>query len=137
MKKILSWVLIFMIISGIALAESEVFDLKSMSTSELITLMNDINDELTSRGTDNSGVIYSGKYVVGEDIFAGQYDFLVVHEDVVGYLAVKNVETGKEVVGHLIDVGQIVHLKLEEGQYLEVYCCSAIVMPAKKQSWMP
>lgn len=72
MKKIISIMLCFMLLSMSALAE--VIDLSVLTDEQLLQLKLELIDELDLRGID-SDVLYTGLYYVGRDIAAGRYIF--------------------------------------------------------------
>lgn len=65
--------LLFCLVSGFA----EGIDLKSLTDDELTNLSDLIREEMFSRGIIFEVTFPAGKYIVGKDILAGDYDIIV------------------------------------------------------------
>lgn len=73
MKKIVAFVFILIMMVSMFLS-SEATDYSNYSTEELISLIDEIRDELLLRGDIKSGPLAKGSYIVGEDILPGKYE---------------------------------------------------------------
>ena len=71
MKKIIAAIVVLVLFTGIAYAET--VNLKGMSSEELIRLQTSILQELMDRGEVRSATIPAGIYTIGDDIPAGSY----------------------------------------------------------------
>ena len=74
MKRFLSVSIVLCLLISVGFAET---DLQSMNLDELADLRNQIDQEIRSRLSNNSGTINTGEYVVGKDIKAGLYELTV------------------------------------------------------------
>lgn len=80
MRRIALLLSVIMFIVGLpCLAES--INLTELSVEELIDLELSIQGEIANRDTENSHILYSGYYIVGEDIEAGRYKAYVLKCD--------------------------------------------------------
>ena len=125
-------------------------DLKSLSLDELVELRNEINDEIIDRVSSNDNTIYSGVYVVGEDIKSSQYMYTATGHSRIGvfesYENYKNfVAGGKDAftVGevenlyrentlffiYLYKEGDTTVLNLHEGNVVYIYDNPGILTP--------
>lgn len=155
MKKFLAMILMVMLavsISVTAMSEEAEIDLASLSLEELIELRDSATQEIYSRigfsFEDNQ--IGSGYYVVGEDIKAGQYEFICTISEkdfdygsesmeYVGTIWIisgteENAEKLFEYYG--IPVGQKIMFELEDGQMLVIGRCSGMIQEYN-HSWAP
>lgn len=147
MRKILIFVMIFMMGAAPALAEP-VPELASMSYEELIQLYVQVSDELNSRirmaGTNRIG---RGEYIVGKHIKPGTYDFICTETDVTdygpkNYLTIYQLDDNGNPIGGSIwqsnhtKVGGHVTLILEEGTRLDIDGCSGELFEMTA-SWIP
>ena len=78
MKKFIACVLLVLMLAQSGLSEVENFDVSSLSDSDLESALNDIQEEMVSRGIvreleEGEYVLYAGSYVVGKDIAPGRY----------------------------------------------------------------
>ena len=71
MKRVLILIVLLMLLCSTALSEE--LDLTIISLDELVTLRRGIDAEILDRIGSDSSSIYSGNYIVGEDISAGKY----------------------------------------------------------------
>ena len=131
MKKFLGLLVTFVLLAVPAFAESNVYESKSLD--ELLVIKNELDVEIGKR-TGTIGPIYSGRYVVGQDIKAGQY---ALHaEKAVGgwrlYIQIYVVDSAEKVItderylsegetfSFTLEEGQTVYLKDVEVAYLEL-----------------
>lgn len=76
MKKIILILIVMACCVTVAYAEDSSFE--SMSNAELFDLRMQIDSVIASREDYKNGIIYSGKYICGEDIKAGVYDITTI-----------------------------------------------------------
>lgn len=119
MKKFLG---IFLVLSMFIIpAFAEGMDLSSMSMDELYALRVALNSEISSRLLGETTAIYSGKYVVGEDIKPGTY---VLYADMPSakYVTIKITWPDKnhESIFEQIKINESFYLNLEEGSVLDL-----------------
>ena len=148
MKKFFSVLLVLILCSGVAFAET--IDFKSMTTDELISLYREIQLELGDRiGLGSSNRIGRGSYVVGKDIKAGYYDFVCLdtdcfddgspYNDIRIYRLVDDDPAQK---GDCIfweqrfAIGAHVAFNLEDGTLLSIGGCSGELV-AMSPTWLP
>lgn len=114
MKKLVSIILFITLFVVPALADE--IDLSSMTFDELLTLRAALNSEISMRLENESSNIYSGKYIVGEDIKAGTY---VLFADMPSayYVSIQISWPDKshEVVFEQIKINETYYLDLKEG----------------------
>lgn len=148
MKKILCVLAVFVLFTLPALAEG--FDLSSMSLEELISLYQQIGDEISDRvGLAKTNRIGRGSYVVGKDIQSGYYDFVCLEtgyfdsgtpdNDIYIYLLVGDTaaDIGDRVYWEQrFEIGAHVTFNLEEGTLLEIEGCSGELTPIYPE-WIP
>lgn len=119
MKKFLGLLLAFMLLVVPAFAENDGFESKTID--DLLVIKNDLDTEIGKR-LGAIGPVYSGTYVVGQDIKAGQY-VLHVENAVKGwkvYIQVYALESDEKeiVVERYLAEGEAFSFSLEEGQAL-------------------
>lgn len=73
MKKLFAFVLAVTILSLNVIACADGPDLQSLSDRELLTLYEDVRNEMSRRGIISARALPAGKYIVGEDILPGSY----------------------------------------------------------------
>lgn len=134
MKKIVSLfcTLSLLMLSSLPFASAETaLDLQGMSTDELVSLRNAINNELASRDFEEKEVsVPTGTYTIGVDIPAGTYTLsktgampaLVTTYTAAGDIDLSYSVTASEPVGKL---------SLEEGQTIEISIESVVFAPYK------
>ena len=130
-------------------------DLSDYSYNDLITLQDEIAEELKSRGQNSP--ITSGVYVVGKDIKAGIYSLTCLTIDDKSYngrLIIHSYEDESQYNKHKTDsslydwiqgskvlfemnIDQTVTMKLEDGEILVVKYGKALCVPEAKPSWAP
>ena len=134
MKKIFSFIVAIGLASIPVVAESPSVDLSAMTLDELVELRDRVNFEIDSS-------IGRGKYIAGEMIAAGIYEFIPTEVEFRGYsycsLYVRD-GTSDEIITSIssIPVGSGVIFKLREGDILEISEGSGILKNADK-TWMP
>ena len=108
LKKFFVSILCLMIaVSSAAFAET--LDFSTMNNDDLVLLLNQLEAEISARGIDTNSLIYKGTYVVGKDLYAGQYILTVVDSeygmDIItfesedtytAYFGTKRITTGEE-----------------------------------------
>ena len=147
MKKFLAMILMVMFavsISITAMSEEVEIDLTSLSLEELIELRDSAAQEICSRigfsFEDNQ--IGSGYYLVGEDIKAGQYEFICTTSESrkqistgeieyigqIWILSSGEEETAEELFSYAnIPIGQKIMIKLEDGQMFVIGRCGGMI----------
>lgn len=119
MKKFLGIFLVLAMFVTPAFAES--MDLSSMSMDELFALRVALNSEISSRLLGETTAIYSGKYVVGEDIKPGTY---VLYADMPSakYVTIEITwpDNSHESVFEQIKINESFYLNLEEDSVLSL-----------------
>lgn len=107
-------------------------DISGMTTEELVSLIEDTQLELERRGYGEQyvGPIYSGKYIVGEDIPSGSYDISSVAESYSDFYASQyqvSVYDSEEEYANDSPItewrmpgGQGYHVMLKDGNVLEI-----------------
>lgn len=117
MRKVLSILMVCALL--VIPAFAEIADLSSMSLDELIQLRDALQNEISARIGSDSMSIVSGRYIVGTDIKAGYYLF------VVDSIAVRNVnlaliwpDKSHDDVWEQLWEGETYYLKLEDGMKL-------------------
>ena len=143
MRKILISVLVI-ILMATTMAYAETIDLQSMTTDELLTLRNQINDILNERMMTNTSSIYSGMYIVGTDIKAGRYVFefgkLAEMESTGVVMIFENYEAYKNrnyIIADYIRLGVEYQVALEEGMVLEITRGSGTIYSITTPDWAP
>lgn len=137
MKKILGIALILVLFTVPAFAES--IDLSSMSLDELFTLRNALSSEISNRLSGDASAIYSGKYVVGEDIKSGTY---ILYADMPSakYITIEITWPDKthDSIFEQIKINESFYLNLEEGSILDLDGIqSAHLEVATMPEWAP
>lgn len=141
MKKFIVVLAVMLMVSSIALAEE--IDFSGMSLTELLALHEKLDSAIQEQfdcALDASSM-YQGVYVVGEDIKAGDYLFTStsktyfmchLYED----MAHKEAHDGGQ---HetLLQIGDTLSLKLEEGMVLVVDQGVVHVKLIEKPGWAP
>ena len=124
MKRFLFVLAILLLIAAIlpSVSIADGFDLSSMSLEELLTLRNDINDEINKRVIQPSMAIYNGAYIVGVDIKAGRYLFTVEQPVIDGSIdyASMYIITSDDELTFLFHAGESMILDLVDGMKLEI-----------------
>ena len=127
MKKLFCAVLsiVIVMLSVTSLAES--IDLSTYSDDELCELLDRVQAELVNRGVGRSAELLHGKYYVGKDIPAGQYDVFYEYEEGEGFYLyvyydeesndIKYIETISD-WGHESSGPRSLHVSLDEGNIL-------------------
>lgn len=125
MKKIISLVLVLFALVPSAFAENTI-DLESLSTEQLLSLKESINQELASRNFENKEVtVPPGRYTIGQDIPEGVYT--VTFDGSV--MAMVTTYTKKGDVDLMYSVSKsdpIGKLELSDGQIVEISVQSVI-----------
>ena len=141
-------VLVSFALSSVASAES--IDLSSLSLENLVTLQQQIYEELSSRtGVSQNNVIGRGSYVVGKDIKPGYYDFVCLDtgyfnsgtpdNDIYIYLLDGDTaaDLGEQIFWEQrFAIGSHVTFNLEEGTLLIIEGCSGF-LKAIQPEWLP
>lgn len=141
-------VLVSFALSSVASAES--IDLSSLSLENLVTLQQQIYEELSSRtGVSQNNVIGRGSYVVGKDIKPGYYDFVCLDtgyfnsgtpdNDIYIYLLDGDTaaDLGEQIFWEQrFAIGSHVTFNLEEGTLLMIEGCSGF-LKAIQPEWLP
>lgn len=141
MKKIFSFIVAIGLASIPVVAESPSVDLSAMTLDELVELRDRVNFEIDIRVSGSDSSIGRGKYIAGEMIAAGIYEFIPTEVEFRGYsycsLYVRD-GTSDEIITSIssIPVGSGVIFKLREGDILEISEGSGILKNADK-TWMP
>lgn len=128
---------------------AEEYDVSSLTTEELITLLKNVQLELTERiGLVEDNRIGQGIYVVGKDIKAGTYDFLCLDTNTYDsgnawnsiqvYTVAEDGISEGECVYTIRDTQINAHvvLTLSEGTILDIYGCSGLITETRP-SWAP
>jgi len=74
MKKVLALLIALWLM--VCTAGAETIDLSMMTDSEIITLLEQVNSEVVSRGIAKTAKLPQGTYIVGRDLPAGRYIYL-------------------------------------------------------------
>lgn len=147
MKRVLAiFLAALMFASGaLALAEGEVagVDISALSDEDLLALRGAVEDEFAKRFLSlDSGRIYDGIYIVGEDIAPGKYVMSCTDagDSIVGYI----VDIGsapdengerKGVFYESADPGSELYLSLEEGMAVRIEHVVEGYLTPVKSSW--
>ena len=132
MKKIAILVAILLCMVPCSIAENADIDFSSMETNDLVELMNDITNELSTRPdwSTDSFIFPNGTYEIGKDLVPGSYEITAIITDASSgqnsfYILVY--ETEEELNAHdatsLIELredGDKAHLRVSEGEYIIV-----------------
>ena len=124
-------------------ARAEDIPISSLSTDELISLRDRINDELSLRLKDGTSAIYSGDYVVGQDIKAGQYILYFTkcaeaygYGEIVIYANAAAREKRERSIQHPRKNVET-YLNLRDGMILEIRLGSGVLQSIQTPSWTP
>ncbi len=107
------------------------FDLKGMSTEDLLALQEAVNAEVFARNTTTKEVtVPPGTYIVGVDIPAADYSF---RYDGSSFSSIDIEDAnGRFVCGHNLSNGETVGKQpLKDGQIVEISYGSIVFMPYK------
>lgn len=141
MKKILSLVLAIGLVSVPIVAESPSVDLSAMTLDELVKLRDRVNLEIDLRVSGTDSTIGRGKYVVGDMIAGGIYEFIPTEVEYMSgnsycKLHVTNPNTDEEITSaEYIPMGTPVIFSLHDGDVLEISGGSGILKKADK-TWI-
>lgn len=107
------------------------FDLKNMSTEDLLALQEAVNAEVLARNiTTKEVIVPPGTYTVGVDIPAADYSFRY-DGDSFGCIDIEE-SNGRFVCGHNLRNGETVGKQpLKDGQIVEISYGSIVFMPYK------
>ncbi len=141
MKRFIIVLLAILVVPGSALAEEISFE--GLSLSELLSLHEklDVTIQEQFECSLDTSCIYQGVYVVGEDIKAG--DYLLTSASKIYFMchlyedmAHKEAHDGGQ---HetLLQIGDTLSLKLEDGMVLVVDQGSVHIKMIEKQEWAP
>ena len=126
MKRFVSIILLVILFTGICSALAESFDLSQYSNEELIALETAIQAEKLARGLAKSATIYSGTYIIGKDIPAGEYSIETV-KGAADHLEVYDA-SGKHIGSYAIGTSSnrspIGRLELKDGYRIEFDSCT-------------
>lgn len=146
MKKFI--VFLLLVVLSVTPAFAEEYDVSSLSTEELIALLENVRLELTERiGLVEDNRIGQGVYVVGKDIKAGSYDFLCLDTEVkndeplnsISLYTVAEDGVSQDERLWFIDgtaINEHFVLNLSEGTILEIWKCSGLLTETQP-SWVP
>lgn len=147
MKKLVICLLLLTLSVAPVLAEE--YDVSSLTTEELITLLKDVQLELTERiGLVENNRIGQGVYVVGRDIKAGTYDFLCLDTETYDSGDAWNTISLYTVAEDGVSQGKLLWfisgtainehcvLNLSEGTILSISGCSGLLTETRP-SWAP
>ena len=73
-RRFLCCLLICLLLVPAALAAS--VDLSAMTDDEVVTLLNEVNDEVVRRGINKTAALPKGAYIGGKDLPAGKYIYV-------------------------------------------------------------
>ena len=79
MKRILAVIIVITLFIG-TFALAETVDLSQYNDTELISLLEEIQQEIADRHIERSANLPQGSYLVGKDIPSGSYDISVVYK---------------------------------------------------------
>ncbi len=141
MKKILATLLIVCTLFTTTVYAASV-DVTSMTTDDLLELKEAINSEILKRFGTEGDSIYTGKYIVGEDIKSGMYviTFPSKNSDydygqVIVYPTVECEWSDREVI--TLRIGEEGYLELNDGNVIDVSYLTGVIRPITKPSWAP
>ena len=121
MKRVLIVIMLLMLLFSTALSEE--LNLSVISLDELVTLRRSIDAEILNRIGSDSSSIYSGTYIVGENISAGKYSIKCIELFNDGYglyglhVAIYELEEDGSTFGNRIS---IVNLAIGESAYVSL-----------------
>ena len=73
-RRLLCLLFVFLLLIPAALADK--IDLSSMTDDEIVALLNQVNDEVVSRGINKTATLPQGSYIGGKDIPVGKYIYV-------------------------------------------------------------
>ena len=142
MKKIISIAILLVFVVTCSYAEE--LDYSSLTADELIGMRNQITAELNSRFSPDPSAIYSGNYIVGKDIKAGQYIFAYdklaegcTYGELLLYANEEARENRDEYVLENLRIGVEFYLNLVDGMIVEVNLGSGTLRATVTPEWAP
>lgn len=142
MKKLLATMMVVLMLVTPASAES--IDLDSMSTDDLLSLRNQINNILIERMASDASSIYSGNYTVGVDIKAGRYvikfDELAEGETtgiIWTFASPEDFKSRRYITADYLKIGVEYQVTLEDGMVLEITRAKGTIRAIAKPEWAP
>ena len=141
MKKLLAFMLVLLMLSASAFAEST--DLGAMTTEELIALHAQLDELLKERFSCQLDVIYPGNYVVGKDIKEGEYLFSCTEVGSVHFWILTTYATEEDFANRNslakqnLQAGKQAQIKLTEGMVLSIGDGLGTIQAIEKPSWAP
>ncbi len=143
MRKIVVMMVMLIMLVALVPAHAESIDLEALSLDELVSLRNRITDIISTRTVSSENEIYSGEYIVGEDIKPGKYilTFVRLVEDCShGKVSLLHKdESGKyyydDVVG--LSIGEEYYLDLTEGMRIDIRDGVGTIRETVKPFWEP
>lgn len=111
----------------IHVAVADTVDLSSMSNDEIITLLDEVNEEIVRRGINKTAKLPQGTYIAGSDIPAGRYIFtcMAVGDDWGNVTVYSDGGKGKQILWNVVAAPEdgeeptTIFITLNEGDQLK------------------